>query len=70
MQKWILREQYRTALIWPVIEYFLSTPIGELFTTASANETQYKAGDQVYLRPEALEVKRVRFMKNNLSKRC
>ena len=40
----------------PVIEYLISTPIGELFTTASANETQYKAGDEIYLhlRPEEL----------------
>ena len=40
----------------PVIEYLISTPIGELFTTASANETQYRAGDEIYLhlRPEEL----------------
>ena len=33
----------------PVIEYLISTPIGELFTTASANMEQYQAGDKVYL---------------------
>ena len=40
----------------PVIEYLISTPLGELFTTTSAGEAQYKQGDEIYLhlRPEEL----------------
>jgi iron(III) transport system ATP-binding protein len=33
----------------PVIEYLISTPVGELFTTASAGQQQFKTGQQVYL---------------------
>lgn len=33
----------------PVIEYLIATPIGELFTTASANEKQYEAGTEIFL---------------------
>ncbi len=33
----------------PVIEYLISTPVGELFTTASANEVQYDPGAKVFL---------------------
>jgi len=33
----------------PVIEYLISTPVGELFTTASASQQQFKTGQQVYL---------------------
>ncbi len=33
----------------PVIEYLIETPIGELFTTASANEKQYEAGNKIFL---------------------
>jgi iron(III) transport system ATP-binding protein len=33
----------------PVIEYLISTTIGELFTTASAGEQQFEPGQQVFL---------------------
>ena len=33
----------------PVIEYLITTPVGELFTTASAVEQQYQPGEQVFL---------------------
>lgn len=33
----------------PVIEYLIETPIGELFTTASANEKQYEPGTKIFL---------------------
>lgn len=33
----------------PVIEYLISTPVGDLFTTASAGEQQFNPGDAVYL---------------------
>ena len=33
----------------PVIEYLISTPIGELFTTASANMDQYEKGEEIFL---------------------
>jgi iron(III) transport system ATP-binding protein len=33
----------------PVIEYLISTPVGELFTTTSAGEEQFEPGQQVFL---------------------
>lgn len=33
----------------PVIEYLITTPVGELFTTAPAGDRQYAPGEQVYL---------------------
>lgn len=38
-----------TSYMGPVTEYLISTPVGELFTTAPANETQYATGNEVFL---------------------
>ncbi len=40
----------------PVIEYLISTPVGDLFTTAPAVERQFQPGEQVFLqlRPDEL----------------
>jgi hypothetical protein len=42
----------------PVIEYFIDTDAGTLFTKAPAHQEQYRLGDKVYLhvRPEELIV--------------
>ena len=46
------------AYMGPVIEYFIDTDAGTLFTKAPAHQEQYRLGDQVYLhiRPEELIV--------------
>jgi len=38
-----------TSYMGPVIEYLISTPVGELFTTAPAGDTQFDQGAKIYL---------------------
>lgn len=38
-----------SAYVGAVVEYFISTPIGELFTTAPVSEEQYAPSRKVFL---------------------
>jgi iron(III) transport system ATP-binding protein len=40
----------------PVIEYMISTSVGELFTTTSANEEQFVSGQQIFLHLDPKEL--------------